>query len=215
MYLATQILKTTIVPVLVLLPSPGPGIQRDMARDIGQLQRAECEYRGIAASFDEVTRAYILQVYKGGQLLRWQARPSPYNPDTETLITAVFTTTGQKVPAPNPEIARFRADSQAAGITWRYSILAATRITPHGDYARDAMTVFRQTIDDFVDRMVYAPQAVVLRATISPAGEILARLDAGTVLLIEDERENWLHVRNPSSKETGWLPRSQVRYIDN
>ena len=83
------------------------------------------------------------------------------------------------------------------------------------DYARDAMIVFRQTIDDFVDRMVYAPQAVVLRARISPAGEILARLDAGTVLLIEDERENWLHVRNPSSKESGWLPRSQIRYIDN
>ena len=215
MYLAAQILKTTLVPALVLLPSPDPGVKRDMARDIGQLQRAECEYRGITASFDEVTRAYILQVYEGGLLLRWQAQPSPFNPETETLITAVFTATGQKAPAPNPEIARFRAGSQAEGITWRYSTLAATRISAHGDYAQDAMTVFRITVDDFVDRMVYAPTAVALRDATSPAGEVLAQIEAGTVLLVEEEREAWLHVRRPSSKETGWLPRSQVRFIDN
>ncbi|MCY3668680.1 MAG: hypothetical protein OXH81_23720, partial [Gemmatimonadetes bacterium] len=78
--LAARTLKTILAPALVLLPSPNPSVVRDMARDIDDLQRAECEYRGIAASFDELTRAYILQVYEDGQLLRWQAQPSPYNP---------------------------------------------------------------------------------------------------------------------------------------
>ena len=90
--LAARIFKTALAPALVLLPSPNPSVVRDMARDIDALQRAECEYRGIVARFDELTRAYILQVYEDGELLRWQAQPSPYNPETETLVTAVFTT---------------------------------------------------------------------------------------------------------------------------
>ena len=77
------------------------------------------------------------------------------------------------------------------------------------------MTVFRKTVDDFVDRMVYAPTAVALRDATSPAGEVLAQIEAGTVLLVEEEREAWLRVRRPSSKETGWLPRNQVRYIES
>ena len=88
--LAARTLKTVLAPALVLLPSPNPSVERDMARDISALQRAECEYRGIATSFDELTRAYILQVYEDGQLVRWQAQPSPYNPETETLVTAVL-----------------------------------------------------------------------------------------------------------------------------
>ena len=98
--LAARIFKTVLAPALVLLPSPNPSVERDMALDIDGLQRAECEYRGIVARFDELTRAYILQAYEDGQLLRWQAQPSPYNPETETLITAVFTATGPKESAP-------------------------------------------------------------------------------------------------------------------
>ena len=90
-YLSSQIVKAALVPALVLLPPPLPGTHRDAAREIGLLQRAECEYQGIAASYDEVTRAYLVEVYKGGRLIRWQARPSPRNPETETLVTAVFT----------------------------------------------------------------------------------------------------------------------------
>ena len=101
--LAARIFKTVLAPALVLLPSPNPSVVRDMARDIDALQRAECEYRGIVARFDELTRAYLLQAYEDGQLLRWQARPSPYNPETETLVTAVFTSAGPKASAPVPE----------------------------------------------------------------------------------------------------------------
>ena len=215
MYLATQILKTALLPALVLLPAPGPGIERNMARDIEQLQRAECEYRGISASFDELTRAYILKVYKGGQLLRWQAEPSPYNPETETLITAVFTARGQKNPTDNDAIDDIRDKSRAAvGITWRYSTLAATRITAHGDFALDAMAVFRQTVDDFVDRMVYAPAPIELLSERSLAAPVHALVEQGAVMLIEEEQGAWLRVRQPSSTDTGWLKRDQIQYVD-
>ncbi|MCY4603356.1 MAG: hypothetical protein OXE49_03920, partial [Gemmatimonadetes bacterium] len=187
--LAARIFKTVLAPALVLLPSPNPNVERDMARDIDALQRAECEYRGIVARFDELTRAYILQVYEDGQLLRWQAQPSPYNPETETLITAVFTAAGPKASAPLPELAHLRAQSGSAGagVTWRYSRLAAVRIEPHSDLAHDAMAVFRVTVDNFVERMVYAPAGGVLRTAPSPNAPMLARVEAGAGLLVRGE----------------------------
>ncbi len=214
--LAARIFKTALAPALVLLPSPNPSVERDMARDIDALQRAECEYRGIAASFDELTRAYILQTYEDGQLLRWQAQPSPYNPETETLVTAVFTTTGPKASAPVPELAHLRAQSGSAGagVTWRYSKLAAVRVAPHGDLAHDAMAVFRATIDSFVERIVYAPTGGVLRAAPAPNAPMLARIEAGAVLLVEEERAGYVRVRQPPATAAGWLERKQVRAVE-
>lgn len=215
MYLTTQIFKSALIPVLILLPAPGPGISRDMARDIEQLQRAECEYRGITATFDELTRAYILQVYEGGQLLRWQAEPSPYNPETETLVTAVFTTQSPKEETGIAAVDRIRAESVAAsGITWRYSTLAATRISAHGDFALDAIAVFQQTVDGFVDRMVYAHDEVVLLIESSPDAPVRTHVEPGVVLLVEEQRGDWLRVRRPSSPDSGWIQRNQIHYID-
>lgn len=213
--LAARILKTVLAPALVLLPSPNSGLVRDMARDISGLQRAECQYRGIVARFDELTRAYILQVYDGGQLLRWQAQPSPYNPETETLVTAVFTAAGPKASAPVPELAHLRAQSGAgAGVTWRYSTLAAVRVAPHGDLARDAMAVFRATVDGFVERMVYAPGGGALRTAPAPSAPVLARVEAGAVLLVEEERAGYVRVRRPPASAAGWLERGHVRAVE-
>ena len=213
--LAARIFKTVLAPALVLLPSPNPGVVRDMARDIDALQRAECEYRGIAARFDELTRAYILQAYEAGQLLRWQAQPSPYNPETETLVTAVFTAAGPKASAPVPELAHLRAQSgAAAGVTWRYSKLAAVRVAPHGDLAHDALAVFRATVDGFVERMVYAPSGGELRAAATPSAPTLARVEAGAVLLVEEERAGYVRVRQPPAGAAGWLERKHVRAVE-
>ena len=213
--LAARIFKTVLAPALVLLPSPNPNVVRDMARDIDGLQRAECEYRGIVARFDELTRAYILQAYEDGQLLRWQAQPSPYNPETETLVTAVFTAAGPKASAPLPELTPLRAQSGAgAGVTWRYSKLAAVRIAPHGDLARDAMAVFRATVDDFVERMVYAPSGGELRAAPDPSAPVLARVEEGAVLLVEEERAGYVRVRQPPASAAGWLERGQVQAVE-
>ena len=203
MYSSTQIVQAALVSALVLLPPPAPGIQRDPSQAIDLLQRAECEYRGIAASYDEVTRAYILQAYTGGRLIRWQARPSPYNPETETLVTAVFTATAPRSTWPS------------AGITWRYSTLSATRISAHGRHAQAALAIFRQTVDGFVDRMVYAPAAGALHAEPSTAAPPVAEFAAGAVLLVEGTRDDWLRVRLPPSSQTGWLPREQTGPIGN
>ena len=211
---ATRILKTVLAPVLVLLPTPNPSVVRDMARDIDSLQRAECEYQGIVARFDELTRAYILQAYEGGQLLRWQARPSPYNPETETLVTALFAAAGPKAPAPAPELAHLRPHRPAeAEITWRYSKLTAMQVAPHSDLARDALAVFRATVDGFIGRMVYAPTGGVLRTAPAPSAPMLARVEAGAVLLVEEERAGYVRVRQPPAAATGWLARGQVRAV--
>ena len=214
--LAARIFKTVLAPALVLLPSPNPSVERDMALDIDGLQRAECEYRGIVARFDELTRAYILQAYEDGQLLRWQAQPSPYNPETETLVTAVFTAAGPKASAPVPELAHLRAQNRmaGAGVTWRYSKLATVRVAPHGDLARDAMAVFRATVDSFVERMVYAPAGSVLRAAPDPSAPVLARIEAGAVLLVEEERADYVRVRQPPATAAGWLERKHVRAVE-
>ena len=214
--LAARTLKTVLAPALVLLPSPNPSVERDMTRDIDALQRAECEYRGIAASFDELTRAYILQVYEGGQLLRWQAQPSPYNPETETLVTAVFTAAGPKASAPLPELAHLRVQSRTAGagVTWRYSKLAAIQVAPHGDLARDALAVFRATVDGFVERMVYAPVGGVLHTAPAPNAPTLTRVEPGAVLLVEEERADYVRVRQPPAGAAGWLERKHVRAVE-
>ena len=214
LYKSTGILKTFIIPSLILLPTPRPSTERDMARDISLLQHAECEYQGIRASFDELTRAYILATYAGGQLIRWQAQPSPYNPETETMVTAVFTATGQKSPAPSSEIAQVRSQSlHGAGITWRYSTLATTRVMPHGALALDALAVFRETVDDFVDRMVYTSSELRLHAKPSPNATFLGQINPGTVLLVEEQLGIWLRVRNPSTTDSGWLKRNKVEFL--
>ena len=43
---------------LTLAPSPGQRIERNSALDITRVKSARCEYRGITASFEELTRDY-------------------------------------------------------------------------------------------------------------------------------------------------------------
>ena len=78
-----------------------------MALDIDALQRAECEYRGIVARFDELTRAYILQVYEDGQLLRWQrsARRTTTPRDRGLGHRSLYRQLCPKASAPVPELA--------------------------------------------------------------------------------------------------------------
>ena len=101
-----------------------------------------------------------------------------------------------------------------AGVTWRYSKLATVRVAPHGDLARDAMAVFRATVDSFVERMVYAPGGSVLRADPDPSAPVLARIEAGAVLLVEEERAGYVRVRQPPATAAGWLERGKVRAVE-
>ncbi|MEW6755885.1 MAG: hypothetical protein AB1505_33645, partial [Candidatus Latescibacterota bacterium] len=80
----------------VLVPGPAPLPKRDLSRDVAALQQAEVEYRGITTTFGELTRVYVLQSFRDGELLRWEAQPGPGDPGTETLVTAVFRVSGPR-----------------------------------------------------------------------------------------------------------------------
>ena len=88
------------------------------------------------------------------------------------------------------------------------------RVAPHGDLARDAMAVFRATVDSFVERMVYAPADGALRADPDPSAPVIGRIEAGAVLLIEEERAGYVRVRQPPATEAGWLERKHVRAVE-
>ncbi len=197
------------------MPAPNPSLRRDRDRDLAALRQSECEYRGITATYDELTRAYILATYQGGQLVRWQTQPSPQNPDSETLVTAIFSI--ESVLA-DDERTFIRALRQKAppqlAITWRYSTLAAKRIAPANDYARDALETFTHTVNDFIARMVVATADLELAEAPFLAPNDSLRIDKGTALLIEDRRRGWVLVRQPSTTLRGWVDSTFLESVE-
>ncbi|MBI2503778.1 MAG: SH3 domain-containing protein [Candidatus Latescibacteria bacterium] len=202
---------------LTLAPTPGQRIQRNSALDISRVKAAQCEYRGITASVEELTRAYAIEIYQKPALVRWEACPSPSDPEHEALVTVIFTAEGLKsVP---PEDSPFRETRDQAlpsfGVTWRLSDLSAQRIAAHDEYAQDALATFQRTVDALLARMVYSLSPVQLRATPAPDQEILATLEPGTALMQEEERAGWVRVRIPATPTTGWVPQDQLRALSH
>jgi len=201
-----------------LLSVPGYQVHRNTALDITRLQKSECEYRGIIASFEEVTQAYALKIYDGAELVRWEARPSPKNPFTETQITGVFTATSLK-PYGHPAELQINAARRQAlpsfEVSWRYSTLGIILITAHNIYARDALTVFRQTVDDFIAQMVIVTAPAALRKGPGPDYQIVEKVETGAVLLLEEEQEHWSYVRIPSAKTAGWLKKEHLSVLSD
>lgn len=221
-YTAPFLTGLALALVVILLPTPGHLPERDTSRDIVDLQQAECEYRGITSSFEELTRVYVLQTYEESELLRWEARPSPQNPETETLVTGIFTVTSPK-PSDRelpPQIAAIRRQAAPSiGITWRYSTLAAVRITAFNEYAVDALAVFRQTIDDFIAKMVVVTSPTALRQGPGADFPFVEEVKAETVLLQQpepgQEDSSWLYVRVPSSSVEGWIKKDNLKPLEN
>jgi hypothetical protein len=186
---------------------------------VAGLRQAECEYRGIKASFDELTRVYVLQAYEGGQLVRWEARPNPRNPEGEALVTAVFAVTGPKAVsyAVAPELAeQRRAAAPELAVTWRYGTLASVQVNPGNDYAADAVTEYRRTVDGFVARMVIVRRDAELRQGPGAEHPPVGRIAGGTILLLEadtDPASAWAPVRIPSSPTAGWIERDNLRVV--
>tara|TARA_Y100000588_G_scaffold392999_1_gene507112 strand:- start:349 stop:1011 length:663 start_codon:yes stop_codon:yes gene_type:complete len=193
---------------IVLLPNPSPPSRRDTAQDLETLQRTECEYRGITASFGEVTRAYVLKTYEGSELLRWEAEPSPLDPYNETLVTAVFTAKKVRASAPQPYVflAELRQNALPVfGVSWRYSALSATRVEPYNDYARDALTIFQETVKSFRAQMVLVTTPATLREGPGKEHKVIAEIEAGTVLFQQRQENQWHHVRVPETTQSGWI----------
>ncbi len=211
--------------LIVLLPSPFGPPERDVTRDVYRLRQAECRYRGIPATFQDATQAYLLETYTEGEVLRWEGRPSPHNPDTETLVTA-WCRVGAAKPVLDPVVPdSIRQLRRQAGsripVTWSYNTLAKVRIDAVNDFARDAIAVFRMTVDRFIRSMVLTDRPVTLRAAAALAAAPVYQVDSGIVLLRESPPDSlpgapgWTHVRVPATRHRGWVLTEKLTKIED
>lgn len=193
---------------VALLPGYGSRFERSTAQDLELVKAAECEYRGIDAYFEALTKAYALKVYQNPELLRWEARLHPHNPEHETLVTAVFRASGVKSEAPPapPEIRTARDQALPVfGVTWCLNILASRRIAAYDVYAQDALAVYRHTVDEFMAQMVILKEPGALREGPDQGAAVVASVEGGAILLRERQQDGWSYVRFPSSSTAGWL----------
>ena len=200
---------------LVLVPFANTTPKRVVDNDLLSLRKAECLYRGITATYEEVTEAYILENYARGYVLRWRVQPDPRNPDNESLVTAIYQVEGPPKPDGRLFIDRLRNSAPpSVSITWRYSSLAGIRIEPANDYARDALESFTNTVDSFISRMVIAVEDIALstRPNSTPSGD--KYISKGTVLLVEKREDDWVEVRQPSSPLSGWAPKTGLLSVE-
>ncbi len=214
----TQIPALFIVAAIPLIPDPPTPVERLPALDVESVRAAECEYRGITASFDEVTRAYALTAFENPRLQGWQARPNPASPETEALVTARFLVDGPRSledGAGDAVPALRRRAGETLEVTWRLNSLAAEPVNAFDDYARDALDSFRRTVDGLLGRMVYLAWPAGLRRT--PGAADSTRLEAATVLLLEegseDGRDGWTRVRVPADTTAGWVRSDLLRPV--
>lgn len=211
--------------LVLLLPLPVRLPERDVHRDIQAVRQAECRYRGIAATFQDATRAYLLETYEEGEVIRWQGEPSPRNPESETLVTA-WCRVGPAKPVkssvvPDSTIALRRGAGRRIPVTWRYGTLAAVQIDPANDFARDAIDVFRLTVDRFIRAMAVIDTNAKLRRTASALAPAVEEVAGGTVLLREDPPDTmtpapgWCYVRIPSTRRRGWIEAERLITVED
>jgi len=207
-------LGALLLAALTLAPAPGPRAQRNLNLDVERVKSAECEYRGIRASFEALTRAYAIEVYQDPRFLRWESRPGPGNPDSETLVMGVFAADGLRAETPDPLLRALREQGLPAfGVTWRLNKLWAERVEPYDAYARDALDTYQRTVDAFLARIVYVLAPSELRAGPGPEYPSVVLLEPGTGLLREEEQGSWSRVRVPATATIGWLPQDQLHLL--
>ena len=205
-----------VFAAIPLIPDPPAPVERAAALDVERVRSAECEYRGITASFDELTRAYALTAFQSPRLQGWRARPNPASPETEALVTAAFLVDGVRPPEDGTEIPDLRRRvGETLRVTWRLNTLAAVRVSAFDDYARDALDSFRRTVDGMLERMVYLARPAGLRA--APGAADSTRLETATVLLVEDGAgggiDGWTRVRVPADTTAGWVRSDLLRPV--
>jgi len=208
---------------VALIPRIPDHAERSADTDIDMVRSTECEYRGIRASFEELSRAYALKTYAQQEFLGWEARPNPRYPDTGALVTVRFAVAGLITPEGQGagdlrhlDAHRLRAEvGDELAVTWRLNTLGGLRVMPHDGYARDAVAVFQQTVDGLLARMVYLIEGADLRSSPSPQAAPVAAVDVGTVLLHEGQEGSWVQVRVPSTSTSGWVQTELVRHVNN
>ena len=213
---AAWIVGLVVVAAIPLIPSrPDPVEERVSELDIELVRSAECRYRGISASFNELTRAYALTAFVDSELEGWTSRPNPNHPYTEALIRCRFRVSGPRDDAPaarEPVTAQHRASvDEVLDITWRLSTVASVQVQPHSPLAQDALDSFRLLVDRQLDRMVYVNDEVDLLD--APDGGSVGRLSAGTLVLREEHEGAWTLIRVPSDTTAGWVLDETLRPV--
>lgn len=204
---APSTLALLTVGLFIAVPKSSPLPQRNGAADTVRLKTATCQYRGITATFEELTQAYAIEAFEDPRLLRWEARTSPHNPDAETLVTAVFAHQG---PKEGPRGLR------ATGVTWRLNDMTGVHIAPYNGAADEAIATFRHTVERFLGQMVVVSTATARHRGPSAAYATIDTVAAGQILLRQEADSGWLRVRPPSGhgssgEDDGWVPQDRVQ----
>lgn len=195
---------------VLLIPAPGHRVERSSNLDVELVRSAQCQYRGISATFEELSRAYALSVYENPTFVGWKAVPNPTHPDVEALVSCRFRVEGLADRSDSPKRALREQVVDELSVTWCLNNMASIAITPHDDYARDAVDVFQTTIDGFIGRMVFVTESATLRDGPDPQHPVIETVEFGTVLLREQSQAAWSSVRVPSTRVSGWLLSDQL-----
>jgi hypothetical protein len=108
-----------------------------------------------------------------------------------------------------------------AAVVWSYSTLASVRINAANEFARDALAVYRLTVDRFIAQMVVAVGPLELHGTPSHEAACIASVQGGTVLLAEHAPDSvaagptWSYVRIPSTATLGWVQTDRLIAVDD
>lgn len=205
--LVTARMATLAVTASILLPDPAPHYQRIPGLDIDRVRWAECEYRGITANFEILSRAYALKAYKNAEFIGWAARPSLRDPRTEALVTCRFRVQGVVADSAfaDSTLELRRATGSNLEITWRLNTLYQIRISEHNDYARDALYSFTRTVDELHDRIAVVGATTALYGGPGDNYRRVASLEAGTIVLQGEQAEGWSTVEVHGDTLVGWL----------
>ena len=74
----------------VLIPWTADDVERNAALDIELVRSGKVEYKGIEATFEELSRAYALAISSEAEFLGWSAIPNPTHPEAEALVSCRF-----------------------------------------------------------------------------------------------------------------------------
>jgi len=208
MSLVSARIAALTVTVSILQPDPAPHHQRISGLDINRVRWAECEYRGITASFETLSRAYALKAYRDVEFIDWAAWPSPSDPYSEALVACRFSV-GSVAPDSPVTDSTMGVRRAAAGhdleIIWRLNTLYRIHVTEYNGYARDALNVFTRTVDEFHHRLAVVGDPTPLRLAPGDDDPAVDQLEVGTVVLRQHDAGAWTFVEVHGDTLGGWL----------
>lgn len=198
----------------IALPRTNPEVERSTAEAVLSMRTTECEYRGIKTTFENMTKAYGLQVFEGVEFLGWEAEPDPDDPLVDTLVRGRFRTEGVADTSSAYVEERRGRGVPTLEVTWRVGGLGELDIVPEDFFARDAVQVFKSLVDGFFKRTFVTLRNVQLRDGPGPEYDLVRKMEAGKALTEVERRGDWWRMRIPATDVEGWIERWNVKSIE-